>query len=100
MVNTYVIMMPHAMTAIQALAESCHDLAIQSFELLDELCESANAVIAPHVKPLVYMCLAIVANKSLNDELKVKAVSFLGWLGKIKKKALVKHKLVEPIIGK
>lgn len=94
-------MMPHAMVAIQALAESCYDdLAIQSFELLDELCESANVVIAPHIKPLVHMCLAIVANKSLNDELQIKAVSFLGWLGKIKKKALVKHKLVEPIIGK
>lgn len=100
MVNAYHQMMPQIMTTIQSLTTSHEDKAIQCFELLDELCENAIAVIAPHVKALVTMCLAIGGNKALDDALRVKAVSFIGWLVKTKKKAIIKHKLVEPILGK
>ncbi|XP_003484719.1 importin-4 [Bombus impatiens] len=98
MVNAYHQMMPQIMTTIQSLTTSHEDKAIQCFELLDELCENAIAVIAPHVKALVTMCLAIGGNKALDDALRVKAVSFIGWLVKTKKKAIIKHKLVEPIL--
>ncbi|KAL6263562.1 hypothetical protein P5V15_006351 [Pogonomyrmex californicus] len=98
-VNTYTRMMPLIMNTIQALTEASHDtLANQSFELLDELCENMIVVITPHVKPLVHMCLTIIAKKSIDDLLKVRVVTFIGWLARIKKKALVKHKLVEPIV--
>lgn len=98
-INTYVNMMPRVMATIQALTEAYHeDMAVQSFELLDELCENVIAVITPHVKSLVNMCLAIIANESLDYLIKVRAISFIGWLARIKKKALVKHKLVEPIV--
>lgn len=100
MVNAYHQMMPRVMTTIQSLTTTNEDKAIECFELLDELCENAVSVIAPHVKPLVSMCLAIASNKSLDDALRVKAVSFIGWLARTKKKAIIKHKLVEPIIGK
>lgn len=93
-------MMPRVMATIQALTEAHEDMAVQSFELLDELCENVIAVITPHVKSLVNMCLAIIANESLDYLIKVRAISFIGWLARIKKKALVKHKLVEPIVGK
>ena len=99
MVNAYHQMMPQVMATIQALTVTDEDKAIECFELLDELCENAIAVIAPHVKPLVSMALAIAGNKSLDDALRVKAVGFIGWLARTKKKAIIKHKLVEPIVG-
>lgn len=93
-------MMPMIMATVQALTESDHDtFAIQSFDLLDELCENMIVVITPHVKPLVHMCLTIIANKSIDEVLKIRVISFIGWLARLKKKALVKHKLVEPIVG-
>ncbi|XP_060832672.1 importin-4-like [Bombus pascuorum] len=98
MVNAYHQMMPQIMTTIQSLTTSHEDKAIECFELLDELCENAIAVIAPHVKALVTMCLVIAGNKALDDALRVKAVSFIGWLARTKKKAIIKHKLVEPIL--
>jgi len=92
--------MPLIMTTIQAFTETEHNnFAIQSFELLDELCENMIVVITPHVKSLVHMCLTIIANKSTDELLKVRVISFIGWLARLKKKALVKHKLVEPIVG-
>lgn len=93
-------MMPRVMVTIQSLTQAYEDMAIQSFELLDELCENVIAVITPHVKSLVNMCLEIIAKESLDHLIKVRAISFIGWLARIKKKALVKHKLVEPIVGK
>jgi len=88
------------MATIQAFTETEHDaFAIESFELLDELCENMVVVITPHVKPLVHMCLTIIANKCTDELLKVRVISFIGWLARLKKKALVKHKLVEPIVG-
>lgn len=98
--HTYATMMPLIMSTIQAFTETEHNnFAIQSFELLDELCENMIVVITPHVKPLVHMCLTIIANKSTDELLKVRVISFIGWLARLKKKALVKHKLVEPIVG-
>ncbi|XP_053972274.1 importin-4-like [Hylaeus volcanicus] len=98
MVNAYHQMMPQVMATIQSLTATNEDKAIECFELLDELCENAIAVIAPHVKLLVSMCLAIANNKSLDNALRVKAVVSIGWLARTKKKAIIKHKLVEPII--
>ncbi|EGI57688.1 PREDICTED: importin-4-like isoform X1 [Acromyrmex echinatior] len=98
--HTYTTMMPLIMTTIQTFTEAEHnDFAVQSFELLDELCEmNMIVVITPHVKSLVHMCLTIIANKSINELLKIKVISFIGWLARLKKKALVKHKLVESIV--
>lgn len=100
MVNTYHQMMPQAIAIIQSLTTTDEGKAIVCFELLNELCEHAIAVISPHVKSLISLSLAIAGNKSLDDALRVQAVGFIGWLARTKKKAIIKHKLVEPIIGR
>lgn len=97
-VSLYNDMMPQIMTTIQSLSTSHADKAIQCFELLDELCENTMNVIVTHVKDLINMCLVIGGNKALDDALRVKAVGFIGWLARTKKKTIVKHKLVEPIL--
>lgn len=99
-VHTYASMMPLIMATVQALSETDHDtlIKVQCFDLLDDLCENMIVVITPHVKPLVQMCLTIIANKCVDEVLKVRVICFIGWLARLKKKALVKHKLVEPIV--
>lgn len=99
--HTYASMMPLIMATVQALSETDHDtlIKVQCFDLLDDLCENMIVVITPHVKPLVQMCLTIIANKCVDEVLKVRVICFIGWLARLKKKALVKHKLVEPIVG-
>ena len=39
------------------------------------------------------MCLVIAGNANCDDALRVKAISFLGTLTRMKKKTIVKHKL-------
>ena len=53
----------------------------------------------PHIKPIIEMCLVIAGNKDLEDALRVKAISFLGTLTRIKKKTIVKHKLYIQMIN-
>ncbi|XP_058803486.1 importin-4-like [Phymastichus coffea] len=98
LVNAYHHMMPRVMQIIHSLTAINQAKAIKGFELLDELCECAATVISPHVRNLVEMCVTIANNELLEEELRTKSVIFLGWLTKVKKKAIVKHKLVEPIV--
>ena len=99
MVNTYYEMIPRVLRTIEALSQSYEEKAIECFELLEELCENAGTVISAHLKNLVVMCLSIANNKSVGDDLRVKAICVIGCLTRTKKKAIVKGKMVEPIIG-
>lgn len=98
LVNVYHQLMPRVMQIVRALCVTDEDKAIEAMELFDDLVESAVAVIVPHIKPLVEMCLEFSSNKNLGEGVRVKALSFISWLTRTKKKAIVKHKLVEPII--
>ncbi|XP_012279417.1 importin-4 [Orussus abietinus] len=97
-VNTYEQMIPQVIATIHRLAVTNQDQAIEAFELLDDLCDSAPSVITPHVKTLLNMCLNMIPDESLSESLRVKAVVFIGWLAKTKKKAIIKHKMERPII--
>jgi len=100
MESGYGMMMPQIIKTIEIFTQCNHAYAIESFELLDELCENMISVITPHVKPLVNLCLTIVASKFAEPEMRKKAINFIGWLAKIKKKALVKDNLIAPIVSK
>lgn len=92
--------MPQVLQIIKNLATVDHEKAGKGFDLLDELCEYCLTVIAPYVKSQVELCILIGNDASINEELKAKAILFLGSLIKNKKKAILKNKLVEPIVGK
>ncbi|KAJ4431592.1 hypothetical protein ANN_20191, partial [Periplaneta americana] len=96
--NVYHQLMPRVMQAVRALSVTDEERAVEAMELFDDLVESAIAVIVPHIKPLVEMCLEFASNKTLGDSIRVKALSFIGWITRTKKKAIVKHKLVQPIL--
>ncbi len=89
-----------AIEAIKFMVSSGNmDEATEAMDLFDELFESEVAIVVPHIKPIIELCLAIAAEKSLDDGLRVKAITFIGSLVRLKKKAIVKHKLYIPIIN-
>ena len=45
------------------------------------------------------MCLVVAGNANCDDALRVKAISFLGTLTRMKKKTIVKHKLYIQMIN-
>ncbi|XP_063986227.1 importin-4-like [Diachasmimorpha longicaudata] len=98
MVNAYNQMIPMAMSAVQALTVTNQEKAAEAMELFDELCDSGATVISPHIKNIIPMCLTIARNKTLDDELRVRAIGLIGCLARTKTKAIVKHKMVEPIV--
>lgn len=92
-------LVPQVINMIKRLILVDEDKACQAMEIFDELFESEVAIVAPHIKPIVELCLAISSEDNLDDSLRVKAISFLGRLVRMKKKAIVKHKLHGPIIS-
>lgn len=93
-------MIPLVIATIQAFTTWDEERAIECFELFYELHKQLS-VMTHHSKSMVNMCLSIATNESLSDPLKVRALCFVGWLVREKiDKVLLKHKLVEPIVGK
>ncbi|XP_059170198.1 importin-4-like isoform X2 [Physella acuta] len=89
---------PRVLEVVQALAASDEEKACVALEFFDELLESEVAIIVPHLKPLVQYCLQIAKNKDYTDSLRVKAMSFVASLIRLKKKTVIKHHLVDPIL--
>ncbi|KAK0045008.1 importin-4 [Biomphalaria pfeifferi] len=89
---------PRVLEVVQSLAAVDEDKACVALEFFDELLESEVAIIVPHLKPLVQYCLQIAKNKEYSDALRVKAMSFVSSLVRLKKKTVLKHHLVDPIL--
>lgn len=96
--NIFQTMIPFVMAVIKKLASTDEELACEAMEIFDELVESEVAIIVPHIKPLIGLCLEIAANQSFEDNIRVKAMSIISWLTRLKKKTILKHKLVPLIL--
>ena len=81
---------------IEAGAE---EKAATAMEIYDDLFESEVSIVVPHIKPIVEMCMVIAACPERDDALRVKAISFIGSLTRMKKKTIVKHKLYIQMIN-
>ncbi|KAK3691936.1 hypothetical protein RRG08_047945 [Elysia crispata] len=89
---------PRVLEVVQVLATVDEDKACVALEFFDELLESEVAIIVPHLKSLVQYCLQIATNKDYTDALRVKAMSFVASLVRLKKKTVLKHHLIDPIL--
>ncbi|XP_022227299.2 importin-4 [Drosophila obscura] len=69
-----------------------------AFELMDSLAEYVPKLLNNYIKMLVDFCLATLGNKQLDDPIRVLVVTFVGRLVRIKKKAIFKQKLLDPIL--
>ena len=86
LVTVYHQLMPRLMQTVRALVVTDEERAAEAMELFDDLVESVPVVIVPSIKPLVDMCLEFASNKSLGDSIRIKALNFIGWLTRTKKK--------------
>lgn len=91
-------LIPTVLQKIEALAGVDQDKAATAIDIFDELIESEVTIVVPHIKPMVELCIRLAQNQDLEDSLRVKAITFMGRLTKLKKKTIVKHKLYIPMI--
>ncbi|KAJ3660491.1 hypothetical protein Zmor_004938 [Zophobas morio] len=99
MVNVYHNLLPRILEIINAFSQEDEKRACELFEILEELIEYAVAVVVPHVRLIVDMCLRIGGDSSMPTTVQIKAISVVGWLIRSKGKVIQKNKLVEPIIN-
>ncbi|XDV47260.1 hypothetical protein PO909_016943 [Leuciscus waleckii] len=91
-------LIPKLLIALKHLIQADQDQASEAMEVLDELMESEVSIIVPHIAEIVQFCLEISADVSLSDSLRVKALSCIAGLIRLKNKAVLKHKLLQPIL--
>uniref|UniRef100_A0A8C9VJ88 Importin 4 n=1 Tax=Scleropages formosus TaxID=113540 RepID=A0A8C9VJ88_SCLFO len=72
--------------------------ASEAMEVFDELIESEVSILVPYISEIVYFCLEVTQDTSLSDSLRVKALSCISVLIRLKSKAVLKHKLLSPIL--
>jgi len=97
--KVYQQIIPDVIKKIELLAKTNEEHATQALDIFDVLMEQDNGeIVVPHIKPIVELCLILSAEKSLDDPIRIKAVTFLGLLTKLKRKTIVKHKLYIPMI--
>ncbi|EFX65679.1 hypothetical protein DAPPUDRAFT_303554 [Daphnia pulex] len=72
--------------------------AVNLMEIWEELLETEVSILAPHLKAVTELCLEIASKKELDDAIRIKALSFIATLARLKKKSMIKNKLVSPIL--
>lgn len=91
-------LIPKLIVALKHLIQADQDQASEAMEVFDELMESEVSIVVPHIAEIVRFCLEISADVSLSDSLRVKALSCIAFLIRLKNKAVLKHKLLQPIL--
>lgn len=91
-------MIPGLITALKPLIKANQDQASEAMEVFNELLESEVSIIVPHVAAIVSFCLEVGTDTALNNSLRVKALSCIAFLIKLKSKIVIKQKLLNPIL--
>ncbi|KAJ8272903.1 hypothetical protein GJAV_G00094810 [Gymnothorax javanicus] len=91
-------LIPKLIVAIKQLIKADQDQASEAMEVFDELMESEVSIVVPHIPEIVSFCLEISADTSLSDSLRVKALSCVAVLIRLKSKVVLKQKLLSPIL--
>lgn len=86
MINTYHNLIPRILDCIKSFTISDGTKACEVMEILDNLVENAVTVIVPHTTLIVQTCLQLASTKTVDESVKIKAISFVGWLTKTKTK--------------
>lgn len=96
--TTYQKSIPYLVKALQGFAVQEPEKFIQAFDILENLADYTPKLLTGNLKLLIDFCLELAHNAQLEDMARVRAVSFIGWLVRLKKKAIIKQKMVEPIV--
>lgn len=96
--ETYQKSIPYIVKALSCFAVQNADQFIKGFDILENMADYTPKLLNGSLKILVDFCLEVSNNFALDDTVRVRACSFIGWLIRIKKKSILKQKLVEPIL--
>ncbi|XP_042142842.1 importin-4 [Ixodes scapularis] len=91
-------LIPLAMEFIKRLIEVDQDKAMDAMELFDELLDSEVAILLPHIKPLIKLCLDVASDTKRDSALRVRCLCLISWMVNVKKKTIVKHKLIPELL--
>ncbi|XP_039193981.1 importin-4 isoform X2 [Crotalus tigris] len=92
-------MVPKVIAAIRELIHVNEVQASEAMEVFDELLETEVAIVVQHLSEVVNFCLEVASDQQLSDGLRVKALSCISYLVKLKSKAILKHKLLSPLLA-
>lgn len=97
--HVYQNSVPYILKALHCFAQlEDPEKFINSFEILENLADDCPKLLTPHIKLLIEFSLELSRNKKLDEAVRVKAIAYIGWLVRLKKKIILKQKLVDPII--
>uniref|UniRef100_A0A8C7KPZ0 Importin 4 n=1 Tax=Oncorhynchus kisutch TaxID=8019 RepID=A0A8C7KPZ0_ONCKI len=91
-------LIPRLIIALKHLIKADQGQASDAMEVFDELMESEVSIIVPHIAEIVHFCLEVSADTTLTDSLRVKALSCIAFLIRLKSKTVLKQKLLNPIL--
>ncbi|XP_043351877.1 importin-4 isoform X5 [Dermochelys coriacea] len=91
-------LVPKIISAVRQLISVNEVHASEAMEVFDELMESEVSVIVQHLSDVVGFCLEVASNQVLGDALRVKALSTLSFLIKLRGKAMLKQRLLPPVL--
>uniref|UniRef100_A0A452SH94 Importin 4 n=1 Tax=Ursus americanus TaxID=9643 RepID=A0A452SH94_URSAM len=72
--------------------------ACEAVEALDELLESEVPIITSHLSEVLTFCLEVASNVALGDAIRARILCCLSFLVKVKSKALLKNRLLPPLL--
>lgn len=96
--RTFSDSIPYVLQALNGFAVKDSEQFINAFDILENLAEENVKVIAPHLQHIIEYCLSTIVNAELEDSIRVKTITYLGWLIRLRKKQIIKLKLVDRII--
>ncbi|KAJ6642756.1 Importin-4, partial [Pseudolycoriella hygida] len=96
---TYQKSIPYVVKALQCFAQQNPENFVRAFDILEFMADFTPKLLTPHLNTLIEFSLSIAHNTGFENQIRVRVVQFIGWLVKLKKKAILKNKLLEPIIG-
>ncbi|XP_040921767.1 importin-4 [Toxotes jaculatrix] len=89
---------PSLIVALKHLIKADQDQASEAMEVFNELMESEVSIIVPHIADIVHFCLEVGSDTALSGSVRVKALSCIAFLIKLKSKTVLKQKLLNPIL--
>ncbi|XP_077480312.1 importin-4 isoform X2 [Stigmatopora argus] len=89
---------PSLIVALKHLIKADESRASESMEVFNELMDSEVSIILPHIENMVHFFLEVGSDTTLSGSLRVKALSCIAFLIKLKSKTVLKKKLLLPIL--
>ncbi|XP_009209560.1 importin-4 [Papio anubis] len=92
------MLVPKLIVAVQTLIPIDEAKACEALEVLDELLESEVPIITPYLSEVLTFCLEVARNVALGNAIRVRVLCCLTFLVKVKSKALLKNRLLPPLL--